>query len=192
MILDRRTASSASALQTAAGASGSTDSSDPHALRSPEWAAAYLGMTPGWLAKLRMTWRWPPLRQDDETRVLPALGFRRLDSGAHNLFDQPDSRGTPRRGVTVRGGFQLPCNIQFAYRSGLSKAKSSRRIFIRKSKAEVPKYCAPSTFGGRRAADKHTSTAPCPGMRTETLHGVGMTGRSVGFAPAAAETSLIS
>jgi hypothetical protein len=51
--------------------------------------------------------RWPPLRQDDETRVLPALGFRRLDSGAHNLLDQSDSHSTPRRGVTVRGRFSI-------------------------------------------------------------------------------------
>jgi hypothetical protein len=77
MILDKRTASSAGALQTAAGASGSTDSSDPYALRSPEWAAAYLGMTAGWLAKMRMTGDSP--RYVNTTR---RVYYRRLDLDA--------------------------------------------------------------------------------------------------------------
>ena len=45
---------SAAALRTAASVSGGAKSADPSALWKPERAAAYLGMTPGWLAKLRM------------------------------------------------------------------------------------------------------------------------------------------
>ncbi len=53
--MHQHTASSAAALPTSSAISGGAKLADACALWSPEKAAAYLSMTPGWLAKLRMS-----------------------------------------------------------------------------------------------------------------------------------------